>query len=222
MNQDLTAAVRSFGASSASVARIADGPPGFPFAVSVAVRLSDAIIDEIAGEPTYTYFNHYRSVNALIDQILLKSGIWLQERGARYITVAASQSAPGTPFAGRYSHKKAACLSLSGSMGRNGLFMHSLWGPRVRLGTVFTDWEGCSVLCPPVHTSDDSGIRFLHSDCSTCCLCVSSCPAHALAGVSSDEVSFDAEKCSAWMKKTYQHIGRGVVCGICMQVCPVH
>ena len=30
------------------------------YAVSIVVRLSDAIVDEITDEPTPTYFNHYR------------------------------------------------------------------------------------------------------------------------------------------------------------------
>jgi hypothetical protein len=34
------------------------------------------------------------------------------------------------------------------------------------------------------------------------------------------EEMFDAEKCSQYMKKHFQHIGRGAVCGICMEVCP--
>ena len=37
------------------------------YGVSICVRLSEAIVDEIEDEPTHTYFNHYRSVNAFID-----------------------------------------------------------------------------------------------------------------------------------------------------------
>ena len=34
------------------------------------------------------------------------------------------------------------------------------------------------------------------------------------------EEMFDAQKCSEYMKRKFQHIGRGAVCGICMEVCP--
>ena len=217
---------------------VSDGPGGFPFAVSVAVRLSDAIVDEIGEEPTYTYFNHYRSVNALIDQILLRTGLWLQAHGARYLTVAASQSRPDSPFEGRYSHKKAACLAGLGSMGRNGLFLLREWGPRVRLGTLFTDWAGCAALA--AGSSPDSGIDSgrdygrdygrtfsdpLHPLCASCGRCVAACPAGALGltgddGAPAERDCLDPARCSAWMKKAYQHIGRGVVCGICVKVCP--
>jgi Uncharacterized Fe-S protein len=221
MEQDLFQAIRSFGASDAASARVVDGPPGLPFAVSVAVRLSDAIIDEIGAEPTYTYFNHYRSVNYLIDQVLLRTGLWLQERGARYLTVAASQSRPDSPFEGRYSHKKSACLAGLGSMGRNGLFLHREWGPRVRLGTLFTDWPGCDCTVPP-----PAAPVALHPACAHCHICVSSCPSGAL-GVAGDgpavpgNAVFHPERCSSWMKRNWQHIGRGAVCGICIRVCPL-
>jgi epoxyqueuosine reductase QueG len=229
MDHDFLETVRSFGASAAGVAPISDGPGGLPFAVSVAVRLSDAIVDEIVREPTYTYFNHYRSVNALIDQILLRTGLWLQARGARYLTVAASQSRPDSPFEGRYSHKKAACLAGLGSMGRNGLFLHREWGARVRLGTVCTDWAGCECLVPESPgeflMGDSAPVPSLHPLCASCDLCVAACPSGALGPAGMDAAlpgqgEFDPARCSAWMKKAYQHIGRGVVCGMCLKVCP--
>ena len=36
-------------------------------------------IDEIEDEPTHTYFNHYRNVNAFIDAMLLQAGLFLQK-----------------------------------------------------------------------------------------------------------------------------------------------
>ncbi len=221
MQDDFLSAVRSFGASDCAFARVSDGLAGLPFAVSVAVRLSDAIVDEIDGKPTYTYFNHYRSVNFLIDQILLRTGLWLQDRGARYLTVAASQSRPDSPYEGRYSHKKAACLSGLGSMGLSGLFVHKAWGPRVRLGTLFTDWEGLAGALPAgevsaVNSAAKSAIPFRH-ECAKCGLCAKRCPAGAI----DVSTGLTARTCSEWMKKEYQSIGRGSVCGICMAVCPL-
>jgi epoxyqueuosine reductase QueG len=221
MENDLFAAVRSFGASDVACSRTETGSSELPYAVSVVVRLSDAIVDEIAGEPTYTYFNHYRSVNYLIDQILLRTGLWLQSRDARYVTVAASQSRPDSPFEARHSHKRAACCAGLGLVGRNGLFLHREWGPRVRLGTLFTDWPLCA---PLVVEAGDS--ERLDPACASCGRCVAACPAHALDATEAGRsgswfagVWFDAKKCSDWMKSEYQHIGRGAVCGICMKVC---
>ena len=188
-----------------------------PYGVSIVVRLSEAIIREIDDEPTHTYFNHYRSVNAFIDSMLLQTGLFLQRRGYRYITVAASQSInkDGWNYQGRYSHKKAACLAGLGSVGRNSLFMHSEFGSLVRLGTVFTD---CPFECPGEPAENV---------CNGCDICVNACPAHAIKGgdwspgTERSEI-FDPEACSRYMKDKFKHIGRGAVCGICMRVCPIN
>lgn len=227
-------AMREQGAGDIACARIADGPVGLPFAVSMAIRLSDAVVEEIADEPTYTYFHHYRTVNAFLDQLALKAGLYLQERRARYIVVAASQSVPAapgskaTPFEGRYSHKKSAGLAGLGAMGRSNLLLHREWGPRVRLVTVFTDWSELAEIAKPAPGAQSAEAEELPAPtaspelsplCAACSRCVDSCPAGAI-DFSENGPAFDPEKCSAWMKTQYQHIGRGAVCGICMRVCP--
>ncbi len=201
------------GASDAGFFTCDDGP--MKFGVSVAVRLSREIVAEIDDAPTYTYFNHYRQVNALIDSLLLKAGLFLQKNGYGYITVAASQSmnGDGWNYEGRYSHKKAACLAGLGGVGRNSLFIHKKYGSLVRLGTLFTD---CPFECGEIEPV---------SPCGACRKCVDACPAKAIKftdfryGMQREEI-FEPEKCSEYMKKAYQKIGRGSVCGICMRVCP--
>ncbi len=251
---DFASLLRSWGASDVSWTRVSDGPGGLPWAVSIAVRLSDAVIDEIETEPTYTYFHHYRTANAFLDRLSLQAGLYVQAEGASYIAVAASQSSPDSPFEGRYSHKKAACLAGLGTMGRSGLFLHRRWGPRVRLATLFTDWPElaatvavsghdvvhgdaeavCGQAGGSAESASVSGHAFaagcseavcghaggiLAETCAHCRLCVDACPADAI-GFESDRAVFHPQKCSSWMKKAYQHIGRGAVCGICMKVCP--
>lgn len=186
------------------------------YGVSIVVRLSETIVDEIDDEPTHTYFNHYRSVNSFIDSLLLKTGLFLQRRGYKYITVAASQSInkEGWNYKGRYSHKKAATLAGLGTVGKSSMFLHKDYGANVRLGTIVTD-------CPFETEKTD-----YESPCIDCNLCVEACPSGAILGKVWDvnttrEEMFDPEKCSTYMKTAFKHIGRGAVCGICMSVCPV-
>lgn len=206
------------GAGDVGFAKVPDSPCGLCYAVSIVVPLSEAIIDEIDGAPTYTYFNHYRSVNALIDRILLKAGLLLQHEGYRYISVAASQTiydGSSRTHVGRYSHKKAAVLAGLGTIGKSTLFLHKIYGPRVRLGTLFTD-------CPL-----DEGSHTAESVCSNCELCVKACPAHAIKGVEwkpgmERSELFDAQACNSYMREHFMKIGRGSVCGICVKACPNH
>jgi epoxyqueuosine reductase QueG len=71
------------------------------------------------------------------------------------------------------------------------------------------------------------GREFDYSLCDGCDICVSACPAGAISGRefspgTQREEMFDPEKCSEYMKKQFQKIGRGAVCGICMRVCPLN
>lgn len=216
IKDDLKAFLLEKGVSDVGFACINDGDFGScKYAVSIVVRLSDAIVDEIDSSPTHTYFNHYRTVNAFIDSVLLQAGVFLEKRGYRYITVAASQSINnnGWSFRGRYSHKKVACLAGLGGIGKSTLFLHREYGARVRLGTVFTDCPLTNELFEPIDI------------CKGCDICVKACPCGAIIGrewfpALSRRDMFAAEICSEYMKREFQNIGRGAVCGICMRVCP--
>jgi epoxyqueuosine reductase len=185
------------------------------YGVTVAVRLSDFIIDEITDRPTYTYFHHYRTVNALIDQITLRAMLFIQEAGGRALAVPASQTVNDRPdgYSGIFPHKTAAVRAGLGWIGKSGLFISSAYGPRVRLGTVLTDMPLPAVKADPVQ------------GCGSCRACVDSCPALAIAGNCWEKDCersrlVDARACSEYMNAKFKHIGRGSVCGICMKVCP--
>ncbi|MBQ3077386.1 MAG: epoxyqueuosine reductase [Clostridia bacterium] len=207
---------RELGACDIGFVALEEGEAGLKNAISLVVPLSDVVVSEIDNGPTHSYFHHYRTVNALLDHIMLRLGLLLQKEGWRYLPIAASQSInqPGRPpFSGRFSHKQAAVAAGLGDIGQSNLFLHRVYGPAVRLGTVLTDLP----LPPPADR--------LHL-CTGCGACRRACPAGAIEGVMwqpgrAREELFDAAACSAHMKKAYQHIGRGAVCGICMRVCPV-
>lgn len=207
----------SMGAADVGFCHVDEGVGGLNNAMSLVVKLSDAIIDEIVDKPTHTYFNHYRTVNFLIDQCLLQAGIILERNGCKYITVAASQSINdrGWLYKGRYSHKAIARQSGLGSIGNSCLFLHKDYGARVRLGTIFTDcaFENPQTLPP--------------NPCTGCNICRDVCPAGAISGKSwqegmAREEFFNPEKCSNYMKSRFKSIGRGAVCGLCIKYCPLN
>lgn len=218
-NNELEEFILGLGASFVGTSKVVNCLPDelkkYQYAITFGIRLSDAIIDEIDDKPTFTYFNHYRSVNTMIDQLSLRLVLAINQKGYNAYSIAASQSIPTSkvPYSGIFPHKTGAVLAGLGWIGKNGLFIHKEYGPRVRLGTVLTDLE---VVC-------DSTI--MKSQCGACNKCVSSCPALALTGKawtygSERSQIIDAKACSEYMNQKFKHIGRGSVCGICIKVCP--
>lgn len=183
-------------------------------AITIVVPLSKFVINEITDKPTFEYFHHYRTINAFIDNTLLKCGLEIANLGYNYQCVAASQSTG--EYSAYFSHKIAARLSGLGYIGKNGLFISQGYGPAVRLGTIFTDM--------PLIVNEDPP---LPSRCGDCNLCVNACPAYAISGEEWSEskpenMIIDPRACSEYMKKNFHKIGRGVVCGICIANCKIN
>lgn len=216
IKDDIVAMLKANGVYDVGFSCPPDSPCDLGYAVSIVVPLSDAVVEEIGDAPTHTYFHHYRTVNAFIDSMLLRTGLLLQNAAYKYIPVASSQTintGKSREHLGRYSHKKAAVLAGLGTVGKSALFLHRELGPRVRLGTVFTD-------CPLAESNTGA-----HSLCGNCRLCADKCPAGAIKaiqwrpGIPRDEL-FDADACNNYMRQHFMDIGRGAVCGVCMKVCP--
>lgn len=186
--------------------------PSHKYAVSIGVKLSDAVLKTIDGAPSFVYFQHYRTANTLLDQIAFRLSREIERAGYSALPVAASQSlGKNNPYLGVLPHKSAAVLAGLGFVGKSGLFLSNEYGSKVRLATVITDMPLTNEL--PV----------IENGCGECTLCQRACPAGAIYGTmpqANGERNFDAEKCSKYMKEHFQDIGRGSVCGICIKVCP--
>lgn len=99
------------------------------------------------------------------------------------------------------SQKVLAYLAGLGWIGRSSLLITSEFGPRVRIGTIFTrgDLESTGHLC--------------YGYCGDCMACADICPAGAIS-----KNRFDVDKCGKIVTDA-----RGeyrTFCGLCMQVCP--
>lgn len=200
-----------FGAASMEILTTDPPPPAspdldrFPFAISVGIHLSDAILEELGGGPTRQYTYHYKVVNYQLDSIGLVLVSLIQELGFNAYPVPASQVLEWDRNTGELSHKWVAYHAGLGWYGRNNLFINPKYGARVRYATVLTDMP----LAP--------GNR-LDQDCGDCYNCLQACPAGAIGKSRKD---FDLEKCSAKIKELRDKRNLGhYVCGLCIKACP--
>jgi epoxyqueuosine reductase QueG len=183
-------------------------------AVSIAVGLDSAIIDEIDGGPTVEYAAHYRAVNGLLDGIAARLGEWVVHKGFSASAVPASFITDEERLLGTISHKAVARMAGIGWQGKSLLIVTPRYGPRIRLATLLTDM--------PLESDQP-----LKNRCGTCRECTKACPASAIKNVSTPDryesrdaalhFSRCAEKTLAF--KALPGIGARI-CGVCVKVCP--
>jgi epoxyqueuosine reductase len=187
-------------------------------AISIGVPLLGDIVDAIKDTDDLFALNNYRfhvyeTINPRINDITLSVAAALTEVGYHALAVPASHTVDAPNLTGMFSHKMAASLAGLGWIGKSCLLITPDRGPRVRWGTVLTDF-----ISP-------GGKPFAGKGCGGCNLCVSSCPAGAFTGRSFDRheprsVRMDAHKCLQYIwQERKQKVGIEA-CGICVQVCP--
>ncbi len=176
-----------------------------PYIISIGVRLSSRILDEIYDRPTRLYFFHYQRTNILLDTISLRISNWIQERGYSAIPIPASQIIDWDNQRGHISHKHVAVEAGLGWIGRNNLLVTEKYGAQVRLASIITD-----IPLEPGKRMD--------KDCGSCRACISVCPCGAIKERPED---FDHLACFSYIKEVCKkvNLGRQYICGICMRVC---
>lgn len=183
------------------------------YAVSIAVRLSDPIIDEVIHGPTMEYAYHHHVVSALLNEIALKTSNLIQSSGYKAFPVPVSQTTDKAMLSAAIPHKTAATRAGLGWIGKNALLVTPEFGPRVRLVTVLTDYP----------FESDSPVE--ESRCGTCNECVGICPLKAIKGKSwrigiERHDLLDAEFCSQLIDENRKFFD-APICGRCMSQCPI-
>lgn len=187
----------------------------FPRAISIAIRLLDAIVDGLSQHEDppiiFTYRGHYNSVNTRLDQVALQLSKMIEDEGYKAYPIPASQRVNPKELAGTISHKLAAHLAGLGWIGKSCLLITPEYGPRVRFATIMTN--------APLETGSP-----IANGCGECRECVEICPVKAFTGVPFDpseprEVRFKAALCEQYSYERRERLGEGL-CGLCVYICP--
>lgn len=175
------------------------------YAVSIVVRLSRKILNEITDKPTRLYFHHYRQANALLDHVAMRVTNFIQQQGFGALPIPASQIVDWEKQTAHLSHKKIAQMAGIGWLGRNNLIVHPRYGSQIRLVTILTDM--------PLKVD-----KKLKTTCAKCKTCVITCPAGAIKESQKD---FDHQVCFEKLKffQRQRYVDQ-YICGICVKACP--
>ena len=174
------------------------------YGISLGLRLSDAILDQLQGGPTLIYKHHYKAANYYLDQAALRFVHHLQEAGWSALPVPASQMVEWEGQKGHLSHKLVAKFAGLGWIGRSSLLVNPRHGARVRYVTILTDM--------PLRAASP-----LARDCGECRSCIALCPAGAIS-----EVGYHMPACVEKLKEFSSSRGIGVlICGLCVRACPL-
>lgn len=187
----------------------------FPRAISLGMRLLDAIVDELYRHEElsaiYSYKGLYNSVNANLDRAALLIAKRVQEAGFQAYPIPASQRVNQRRLEGAISHKLAANLAGLGWIGKSCLLVTPEYGPRVRWATILTD--------APMEAGAS-----IPNGCGDCRACVDVCPPKAFTGVPFNpseprDVRFRAHLCRDYTQRRANLLGEGI-CGLCVYICP--
>lgn len=188
---------------------------GYPFAVSLAVRLADGVMDTIKDRPTPIYQQHFSRVNDKLERLALDLAAWIQNQEARALPIPVAQTLDRDNLRSYISHKAVAVTAGLGWQGKSLLTVSPRFGPRIRLVTVLTD----------LPLTPDQRLR---NRCGGCVACVEACPAQAIRNVNTEwhysdrEEAIDLKRCSDKLHNEFKGSPfiENTICGVCIMVCP--
>jgi epoxyqueuosine reductase len=188
----------------------------YPKAVSIGIKLPEAIVDELPNRDNpavaVNYSHAYDITNLRLDLLTSKLAGIIQQDSYKALAVPASERYDDERICAVFSHKLAANLAGLGWIGKSCLLVTPEAGPRVRWSTVLTD-------APLIVTGERVDVK-----CGECRECVDICPVSAFTGEpfrenEPREVRYDARKCEKYLYSSNDHSDWNV-CGLCIYACP--
>jgi epoxyqueuosine reductase len=219
LNDKLLSFLKSHGASLVGFADLHEINPeardGFPFGISIAIALDPKIMYQVKDGPTAAYYQEYKRLNALLDDLGQKTVQFLIERGYKAKARPATFAEDKANLTAKLPHKTVATRAGLGWVGKCALLVTKKYGSAIRLATVLTD----APLQP--------GTPVNYSLCLHCTHCTDACPARAHTGALWQpglprEALYDAFKCRDTARGlSMKSFGESVsLCGLCIVVCP--
>jgi epoxyqueuosine reductase QueG len=219
LNDELLTFLESHGASLVGFADLYEIDPkardGFPFGISIAIALDPKIMSEIKEGPTAAYYEEYKRLNALLDDLGQKTVQFLMEKGYNAKTGPATFEDDRPNLAAKLPHKTVATRAGLGWIGKCALLVTKKFGSALRFTTVLTD--------APLA----AGKPVNYSLCLHCTHCTDACPARAHTGAVWQpglprEALYDAFKCRDTARRlSMKSFGEPVsLCGLCIVACP--
>lgn len=194
----------------------------YKYGLSIARKLDDSIIDEIADGPTLLYYDLYHNINNELNKKAEEITKLLKSNNIdAYPVIATVEDSRldnnyQKTLRYHFSHKMTATQAGIGWIGKTDLLITKRFGPRVRLASILM------TTC-----ISDNGKPINESQCGDCNICVSNCPAQAATGkswtIKIDRNEFyNPFKCREFCKKiSAEKIKKDIsICGICISVCP--
>lgn len=188
---------------------------GYNYGVAIGVALNPEIILGITDGPTIRYYEEFKRVNNLLNELDEYAAIILKDKGfSAYPKVQKNIEIDKKTWRTELPHKTVATRAGIGWIGKCALLVTKEFGSAIRISSVLTDAEL------------ETGTPIEESKCGECLECKSICPAGAVLGnnwhVSKDRDEFyDSHACRKTTRERSSKIGLNEsLCGLCILSCP--
>jgi len=211
--------IKSLGASKVGFADLtsikADARKNMDYGIAIGISLNPDVIEGISEGPRREYYDEYKRVNKLLDEIVLSSVKYINSLGYNAIGQTTTYVTEDDNLTTPLPHKTVATRGGLGWIGKNALLITTEYGPAVRISSILTDMV----------LAADTPVNI--SKCGKCTNCVDVCPASAIKGklwninITREELidPFSCRKKARELLK--QNIGiESAICGKCINACP--